>query len=595
MIRWVASLCSLALVLSLPLGCKKQPSPPDAAAKAPAVAAAPAPSPAAPPEKVTPAPAPVPQAPVLADPLLKALPKKTAAVFLFPTPERTGRLLRIHLERHAEALEIQGKVDEVMKMAGLGLANIFDPGARARWGIDGGRSAAVALAPDGRGAALVLTVTSFEAFEAELRKQLQSQEVSEFTVQTTEAGKVTIAKRRGKHQLAYAQKGAHVFVVPSDEGGDPKAALEVFLKTSPTESLVTAPTFVAAASKLGSFEDALLFFDGDGLFGLQTARGAVGEEEKRSLRRLYDVLKAVAVGIGLTEKDLRAELYVSLSEAAQWASVFTAGADFPLGRFVDSGAMITVKATVDGPGFLEKILDLDPGTRTQLAAFSTNLEKRLGIHLERDLFRNLSGRVAAALVGMEPDLVQVATDPRRRAETLFQLHAVAAAELKNPDALRKAIQTAQEHLKRRAPDSKLSLAERSHAGTLCYELIYEKRPMLTFAVVEGVLLAAVGKGRLEKTLDLAAGKAGKSLLQEIEAEAKTALTAPNNAAVYANLGAILAGLRGLNLRSLGKRGAETRAVIDTNLSALLSKLKDLIAEGRFDGQGVRLQALLRGR
>jgi hypothetical protein len=584
MVRQIASLLALFFALSLAAGCKKKPGPPDASAVAPVS-----------PPLAKAEPAPAPQAPVLADPLLKLLPKKTAVVFLIPALERTGRLVRLHLERHAEALEIQGRVGEVMKVAGLGVANLFDPAERASWAIDGARSAAVALAQDGRGAALILTVTSFETFEGELRKRLQSQGISEFTAVTTEAGKVTLARRQGKDQLAYAHKGHHVFLVPSDDEGDLRETLTAFLKTPPTESLITSPSFLASATKLKTPEDALIFFDGDGLFTLQTARGAVGEEEKQSLRRLFDVVKAVAVGVSLTEMDLRAELYVSLGEAAQWATVFSAGADFALGRFIDAGAMITVKATVDGPALLDKILSLDPGTRTQLAALSSNLEKRLGIHLERDLLRNLGGRVAAALVGLEPDLLRVATDPRRSAETLSQLHAVAAAELKKPEALKTAIRTAQEHLKRKGPQSRLALKEKSQGGTLCYELFYENRPMLSFAIVDGVLLVAVGKGRLEKTLDLVAGKGGQSLLAVVEAEARTALVAPNNAVVYANPGAILAGLRQLNLQSLGKEGAQMRNVIQTNLTALLSKLKDLIVEGRFDGQGVRLQASLRGR
>src|SRR5439155_16925190 len=117
--------------------------------------------------------------------------------------------------------------------------------------------------------------------------------------------RITIATKAGAPLMAWAFHGDFALLVPPFEGGEPRALLEAALRKTPGEHLGATPSFLDAAGHVPSLGDGVIFFDGDGLFTLQT-KGA-GEEEKRGLRRVYDVLRGLAIGFRLTEKDLAAE------------------------------------------------------------------------------------------------------------------------------------------------------------------------------------------------------------------------------------------------------------------------------------------------
>jgi hypothetical protein len=570
------------------LACKKKTPPADAGvAAAPAPPAATAPTPPPPP--------PAARAKGMDDPLLKLLPKRAAVAFVLPNLDETGRLLRAHVDRHAKALGIAGRVDDLLRAVTLGIFNPFDPGSRSRWGIEGKKTAAVALDPEGKAPLLVFALASAPTFEKHLREKLAEEGKHQVDVETRSgaAGKISIVRRDGKVHMAYALKEGHAFLVPADEGYDPSAALESFLKVTPAESLAATPNFQAAAGRLTAFEDALFYFDGDGLFQIQVRGGAVSEDEKQSLRHIYDVLRGLAIAVNLTEKDVLAEMYAVLGEAGGWGTVLRGGADFALGRFLESGAILVAKAQVDGPALLDKILTLDPGTRTKLNRASADFEKRTGVHLERDLLRNLTGRFAAALSGIEPALVEVMASRTREEETIAQFHVVVAAEIKDAAAFEKVVARAVEFLGKRA-GARTALVLREHGGVKFHELTFKKKPLLAVAIVDGVLVATLGRGRMEKTLDLIAGKSGKSVLQEIDPAAREALAADHNAVFYLRFGSLLDALKGLNLKPLGRRGAAFKAILETRVGPLFSNLRDLVLTGKFDGQGIKLRAALRG-
>jgi hypothetical protein len=586
--RALPKLVALCVPLALLAGCKKKSPLADAAAAAaapvspvqPAVAP-PAPKPAAPPRN-----------PGMDDPLFKLLPKKAAVAFVLPRLEESGRLVKAHLERFASALGFAGKVDDLLRSAAMGVANPFDATSRQRWAIDGKRSAAVALDPEGKASVIVLAVSSFEAFDKHFREKMKGATFEESLVP---AGKIYLIKRGGAPVMAYAHREGYAFITPSEEGVDAKATLEAFLKATPAESLASTANFQASAGRLASFEDALFYFDGDGLYQLQALRsGAVSEDEKRNLRRIYDVLRAFAISVDLTEKDIRAELYAHLDQASQWAPILAGAADFPLGRFLEAGSGVVAKLSVDGPKLLEKVLSLDPGTKTKLARTATDLERRLGVNLDKDLLRNFTGRFSAAFLGVEKDIAAAVASPKRRLEVFHHLHLVGAAELRDAGALREAVSKARDFLRKRT-GARLALTEKDHGGLKYWELSFLKARIFSAALLENVLVVTTGKGRMERTLDLVAKKGAKSLLEEVEPAVKQALASASNAVLHVNLAALLSYVQALDLRPLGKRGALMRTFIRGKLSAILGKLADATAVLRFDGQGVRLEATLRGK
>jgi hypothetical protein len=520
-------------------------------------------------------------------PVLKLFPRKAAVVALFRNLEETGPLMRAHLARMAGAVGLSAKLEGFFRSLSAGMANPFDRASRERWGL-GSQSLAVGLDPEGKLLQVALPVASFSTFERRLKERLAAARKAVFEPVPSPQGNIVVVKSGARALLAYARKQDHVLVVgPSDGSGEPDPAvlrqgIEDLLKVSPEESLYASPSFVASAGRLARADNAVLFFDGDGLFQIATRRAALPKEEKESLRRIYEVLRGLAFAVSLSEKKIQVDGFAALDHAAEWAAIFARTTDRSVSRFLPPEAALSAQLAVDGPALLAKMLALDPGTKTRLVHAAAALAPRLGIDMDRDLLGNFTGRFALAFSGADPDLVALVLDPRRRGELLTHLHVIAAAELKSPATLREVLDRAAAALAKR-PDGRIRFAVRAHGTNKFYELSSGQTLLLSLAVVENTLLAALGRGEMVKALERAGGR---------EAGPHAAASG-QNALARVDLARLAAELRSLDLGKLGKGAVRLKAAIDRELAPLFGQFHDLVALGRFDGQGLRLEATLR--
>jgi len=320
----------------------------------------------------------------------------------------------------------------------------------------------------------------------------------------------------------------------------------------------------------------------------------VSDDEKRALRRVFDATPGLAASLRLTDKDVAAQIYIALGQAKSWAPLFAGAPGTAAQNLLDADASAALRLAVDGPALLEKLLSLDPALKNALAQFSADLEKRLGLHLERDLLRNLAGKATLSFAGFDKDLITVALDRARRGETLSRMHFVFAAELRDKAALEKMLASAKALLDSRGAAARLALVEKAHPAAKFYELTFKRRPVLQAAVVGSTLLLTLGTGRMEKTLDLAAGK-GKTLEAATASELRRALAVEAPVALGLAFAPLLASLRALDFGPPGGRGAALRAFVNDRLAPLFQAFGELGAQARFDGAGVRIDALLRGK
>lgn len=528
-------------------------------------------------------------------PVFKLLPRKTASAFVVPSLAATGPRVRQHLQRLAEALGVKGREDVLLSGLLLGLTNPFEEASRARWGIDGKRPVAFTLDAEGKFPLVLVPVTNAEAFEKALKEELAKGGPTTFETVGAAGARLTVARRGATPLLAYAVREQYLALAVSVEGASPAPALEAWHQLLPAESLVAAPSFKATVGKLTALSDLLAFFDGDGLYQLQLARGgSLSDDEKRSMRRFFDVLQGVALSVALDERELRVEAYLSLAQAQSWAALFTAQPKPALARFVDAQALAVARLSVDGVALLAKALELDPALKNALGQWSAELEQRMGLHVERDLLRNFSGQVVAVLHGLDPQLLAVALDPRRRAETLNHLQLVVVAELRDKAALERALRGAVDLVQKRGAAGRLGLQEKAVGAAKYYELRYSGRVVLAAALIDEVLVLTLGNGRMEKTLELLAGK-GTALAASSDSVTRTAVTSDAVLAAGLRTAGLAEALRTLDLTALGPKGAAVKATLAERLIPLLLSYEALSAQARFDGQGVKVQAALRSK
>ena len=312
-----------------------------------------------------------------------------------------------------------------------------------------------------------------------------------------------------------------------------------------------------------------------------------------------------ALSVSLTAKDVVVEAYLSVAESAQLAprgaredqlgTLFPKAEGFSLARFVDSGAIAALKGTMNGVALLERVLSLDPSLKSRIAQFSADLEPRLGVHLERDLLRNVTGRLAFALVALDPDVLKAAVDASRPGQVLRHTHFVLAAELKDKAGVEKTLATAAVFLRKR-PGAKLVVRERDVGAVRVRDFSLGGGPTVFSAgIVDDVLLLTTGVDRFTRTLAAAAPGAPGSMATAAASDVGKAFAADQNLVLSLRFDVLLAALRAFDLTGAGARGAEAKGFVEQRLYPALSALSDLTVQVRHDGQGLKVQASIRGK
>lgn len=582
----------VAVLLAL-CACKGKQTPADAAPAAPAAPAA-TKSNAAPAKPASPAAVALPAGPkTLADPIFQRLPRKVAAAWVFPHLESTGPLLRGHLSRFAALFGVTAEgVASFTRALAFGVLDPCERAEQMRFGLDGLRAFAMVVDPADRAPFVLLPVKAFATFERALRAQLGAG-VS-YEAATAHGKPLTLAKRGAEVIAAYADAGSYAVLAPGDAESDAKAGVTAALAVQPDQSLAQSPAFQSATRKLSAAEDLLVYFDGSGMRDTQTARAgaAIPEEEKRGLHRLFELFPGVAASVSFTQKDVVLEAYLSVAVSAQLAALFPKAEGFPLARFVDGDAIAALKGTLGGAALVERALNLDPSLKSRITQFSGELEPRLGISLERDVLRNVTGRLAFTLAALDPELMKVAMDPARAAQVVRHLHLVFAAELKDRAGMEKTLATAAKFLRKR-PGAKLVVRERDAGAVRVRDFSLGGPTLFSAAIVDDVLLLSTGLGRLDKAVAAAAPGAAGALAAT--SELGKAFAADQNVVLSLRFDALVATLRALDLAGLGARGAEAKAFFEQRVYPALAPLSDLTAQARFDGQGVKVLASLRGK
>jgi hypothetical protein len=513
------------------------------------------------------------------DPVLRFLPRKPAVAAVVFDLAQTGRTVELHLRRIAGALGLEADLDRVLRRAAAGVGNPLDAASRARWGVDGRRS--VGLALDGRGELLfaAIPVVRFATFEERLRETLPREAT------LARARGVVVASIGTEARFAYGSRDGYALVAAPSDDTSARAAvlrkgLEALLRATPAESLASSETFFRSAGRLRPPIAALLALDGDRLHALAAQQPGLTEEEKRSLRSFYAGLRGVAFGARVEPKQLRLELFAAMDRMGDWQRIFAAEPSAMLAGLIPSAAPVLSHFAFDANALIDKLLELDPEARRQLAQASADLEAGLGIHLERDLLRKLTGRFAFAFTGLDRDLLDVALDPDRGEELLTRIHLVGVAELRDESGFRKALENAKRYLDRQR--SRLALAEDKGI----FELRYGIAPVATLAVREKALLFALGRGELRRALRAAERPAAPGPHPAGE----------NNFWARLDFGALLTEIQGLDLAPLGpERSATARDFIETRLTPLFRIFAGAVLAARVGGSGFRMEATLEMR
>jgi hypothetical protein len=475
---------ALAALFSVVTGCSKTAPPaPDASVVAPVIPA------------LAKDPGPLPKG--FDAPLFKMLPRQAAMVVALRAFETSGQLFRAHVERRAALLGVEAK--PLLEDFALGLLNPFDAAARARFGIDGRRPVAFVVDPIDRWPFVALPVSSHEAFDRATRAALGSS--LRFETLASGAHTVTLVRRGDAVHLAYVHKDGYTLVAPGDDA-DAKTALLTLLALPPAEALVRSPTFRAAVATLPSLQDGFVFLEGLGLRRLHVERrgASITDHEKRIAKATFDAFPAAAFSLRLDPRDAHLEGRVLLGPAGKWAEVFAAPAGaFALARFVDPNAVASAKLRLDGESLWRRLLALDPSLEARLRRFGAALEKRLGVHVERDLLQNLGGHAVLELAAIDPATpAQAANPPREALRSRFDF--VLAATLKDEAAMDRALAGAVSFAQEQ-PDAGLRLRERVYKGTKVRDLTAGGEPPLSIALLPKVLVLASSEGRLERVLD----------------------------------------------------------------------------------------------
>lgn len=527
-----------------------------------------------------------PRAAILDAPFLELIPAELTALFAFPTRDETGRLWAKHLERNAKALGIRGGVAQIMSLVALGFTNPFDSESRRRWGLASGSWAALAILGDGDVAVSVLPIADFAAFEARVQSQIGSQAGTR--VQKSGDGIVRVDRAEGP-LFAYARKGSSVVIAPGGEGGDPARQVRAVLALEPTKSLARAAGFGAAMRHAGTLRDGFVYFDGDGVYRLQ--RRELGTDADRmSVRRVYDVLRGLAVGLTLGERNISLDAFATLGAIEGWRPAFPgARAGASLLRFVTADPALVAAMTIDPRKVLHQLLAIEPGARDALVTFYDGIRKRMGIRLEDDVMGNASGSIAFAIFGVHRGFWK-ALDGESVFDALAHLDALLVAEVKDAAVMRKVIDTAVTFVQKQGAAGRVRIATRLRAGR-SYSLVHiDGKPAVAVALEGSVLLAARDAARMENVLALLGGKPA-GFVKDMEPATRDTFAAGDDLAVYADVAR-------LALATGGASGGATDGfgkALQKSLLLFARELRGVTLRGKLEAEGLRVIGTIRTR
>ena len=571
---WRSTAALFAALCMLGAGCKKSNEPAPAAAPPPPspVVATPSAPPLVPSAPIA---APQPNAsPWTALDVASALPAKAVAAAILSTDAETGKRVWTQLDRFANLVGIKGRVRDVLRFLGLGLLNPFDPVERNAWALAEGRHFGIALLAEGNAAIGAFPTTDGAAFGVRLKKQLRQQGL-ELSTQSLPTGALLLAKSKGVVRLAYFQKGTLALIAPGTEDGGSPERLLTELVAPGGKTLSSDTAFQESTQPLSNLSDALLYFDGEGLANIQR-QTAQTVEERESIKRVYEVMRGLAVGVEFKDAELRADIALRLGDASVWDKIFLPPTgDFTLAKHLQGGAAIALRMHLDLNAALQKILTADLGAKDALAELVGRLQKRMGVNLDTDLLSNLSGPSAIAVYKIGADFVRgLATGDAEIA--LGALRATVAAQLKHSGRAEGALSRLAAFLKERGAAVGLTLAEKRHGTGPYYVLTGKAGLQVSLALRGAVLLVGFGKGQMERVL--APPAVGKSFLQGLDVATREAMTSAQNLVLSADLAA------------LGTWARAAQKSASPGAGAWLDLWREVLPELAAKAHGVRLSA-----
>lgn len=397
-----------------------------------------------------------------------------------------------------------------------------------------------------------------------------------FTRRTSKLGVITLWLKK-KPFLHYAvAKGLLFIELPSS--AYIKSRLPRLLSLPVGKSLAKSKSFILAASKINSANRLMLYLSPLGISKKQiTNHGPLMTEEKKiRLGQLFKEFQSLVLSLDIRKNKATTEAYIAASAPKSWKKIFIlprSAAKASLQRHLPGKAIATFHLSVHLPALMESLLEIDPSLRLRLKRVSAVLKTRLGFHIEKDIFKTLTGNLALAFYGFNPAFGAMVFDPKRKDLVLNETNIAVVLEISNSKGLDWILANAARILEK--SNSKYSFQARDVAGVQRYVLKNGEHSLLHIAIKKKILALATQ---------------GQLLSKILSRSDKSGLAHPSrNSFVSAFLSpaGLTRTLSLLNLSPTHRHQKALRNTLKNYLFPILKQLSNITMDFKYDGAGIK--------